>query len=248
MEIKITLKKLGFSNKEIDVYISCLQLGPATMTEIATKANIKRPTTYLIISALIKHGLMSIYRCQHKTLYVAERPKKILSLLRQQEHELERALPELEVLYNCRKNKPKVLVYEGIEGVRTVYDEIYSSLNKKEEALFFTSIADLHKYASFAIDYFISRLTKIKQYKIRELNTHSKAAIEYARNIKNRQSPNHYIKNSVSQFPFTNDTVIFSNKVVFFSLKKDIFVTIIESEDISSTMRSLFEIAWSGTH
>lgn len=247
MAIETTLEKLGFSHKEITVYISCLQLGPATMTEIAHKAGLKRPTTYLIIEALIKRGLISIVRRQHKTLYAAERPKKILTILRQQERNLEHTLPELEALYNTPKHKPKIRVYEGIEGVRTVYDEIYASLSRKEEVLFVTNVADLVKYAPFTVEYFISKLAKVKKFKIRELNTGNPAGLKHYHATKNKRGPDHYVKNTTTQFPFSNDTVIYGNSVVFFALKKDIFVTIIENEEINSTMRSLFEIAWEGT-
>ncbi len=247
MAIETTLHKLGFTDKEIIIYTSCLQLGPASMTEISIKAAMKRPTTYLIIEALVKRGLISIVRRQRKTLYAAERPKKILSILRQQERELEHTLPELEALYNSPKHKPKIRVYEGIEGVRTVYDDIYAGLSRKEEVLFVTNVDDLVKYAPFTVEYFLSKLAKAKKFKIRELNTANPAGLRHYHSTKNKRGPDHYVKNATTQFPFTNDTVIIGHKVVFFSLKQDIFVTVIESGDISSNMRSLFEIAWSGT-
>lgn len=246
MTIETTLDKLGFSDKEIAIYTSCLQLGPASMTEISNKAAIKRPTAYLIVESLIKRGLVSIVRKQHKTLYAVERPKKILTILRQQERALEHTLPELEALYNSPKHKPKIRIYEGIEGVRTVYDEIYASLSRKEEVLFITNVDDLVKYAPFTVEYFVSKLAKVKKFKIRELNTGNQAGLQHYHSTKNKRGPDHYVKNTTTKFPFSNDTVLYGNSVVFFALKKDIFVTIIENEEINSTMRSLFEVAWAG--
>jgi sugar-specific transcriptional regulator TrmB len=38
------LKQLNFSSKEIDVYLAALRLGKGSITELAKKAGIKRPT------------------------------------------------------------------------------------------------------------------------------------------------------------------------------------------------------------
>ena len=148
---------------------------------------------------------------------------------------------------NPPKHKPKIRVYEGIEGVRIVYDEIYASLSRKEEVLFVTNVDDLVRYAPFTVDLFISKLAKVKKFKIRELNTGNPAGLRHYISTRNKRGPDHHIKNTSTQFPFSNDTVIYGNCVVFFALKQDIFVTIIENEEINSTMRSLFEVAWAGT-
>lgn len=244
MAIESTLTKLGLSQKEIDVYLTSLQLGPSTITEISKKSSIKRPTCYLVIESLLKRGLVSIVRRHAKNLYAAERPRKILSLLKAQERELEKSLPELEALYNSPKYKPKVVVYEGIEGIRTIYDEIYSSLSKNEEVVFITSISDLVKHDPVSIDLFTDRLARVKKFKIRELNMKDELCLKYIEENKNKRGPDHHIKLSNSKFPFYNDTVLYGNKVVFFSLKKEIFATAIESEEISTTVKSLFEMAW----
>ena len=54
MEIQDVLKSIGLDDKEARVYMALLELGTATVHPIANKAEIKRPTTYLILEQLLK--------------------------------------------------------------------------------------------------------------------------------------------------------------------------------------------------
>ena len=55
------LQKIGFSDKEAAVYLAGLELGQATILEIAKKAKIKRPTAYVIVEGFIERGLASSF-------------------------------------------------------------------------------------------------------------------------------------------------------------------------------------------
>lgn len=54
-----TLKKLGFSQKEIDIYLALLQHGKMTPAEVAKITRINRPTVYSVIKDLVKLGIVS---------------------------------------------------------------------------------------------------------------------------------------------------------------------------------------------
>lgn len=59
MEFKELLRKAGFSEKEANVYLALLTGGPSGATEIAERACINRSTTYVVLDALSKRGLVS---------------------------------------------------------------------------------------------------------------------------------------------------------------------------------------------
>ena len=60
-ELKNGLKELGFSEKESEVYLAMLELGPAAVQDIAKKAGVNRSTTYVMIESLKRRGLISTY-------------------------------------------------------------------------------------------------------------------------------------------------------------------------------------------
>jgi hypothetical protein len=154
-------------------------------------------------------------------------------------------MPELLALYNAPKDKPNIQVFEGESGMEQLYDELYQSLNNKEEALWFTRIDALREFFPLAITMGKKVLRKAKNARIRELNYDNKAAREWAEETKSFRSTNHRVRVLSKDFEFGfTDNLIFGNKLVIFSLKKDIFVTIIESEEIAKTYRAMFEWAW----
>ncbi|MEK7106984.1 MAG: helix-turn-helix domain-containing protein, partial [Patescibacteria group bacterium] len=57
--ISDSLSQLGLSGQESAVYLAALELGFSSISDIAKKAGIKRPTTYYIVDELIKKNLVS---------------------------------------------------------------------------------------------------------------------------------------------------------------------------------------------
>src|SRR3989344_4169856 len=76
-----TLEYIGFSEKEVLVYLALLSLGKGTVTEISRRAGIIRPTGYHILSSLESKELVKVSGKEPKQEYVAESPDAIENLL-----------------------------------------------------------------------------------------------------------------------------------------------------------------------
>ena len=136
MSLTQDLLTVGLSNKEAEVYVSALQLGYASVQEIASKANINRTTAYTHIKNLITRGLLNAVERNDKIYYVAEKPEKLKYIYEQQEKEiqrrrdmLEQIMPKLESIYNIAKDKPSVRYYNyenknDLEYVRREIEEL----------------------------------------------------------------------------------------------------------------------------
>ncbi len=57
--IQETLKKLGFNEKEVEIYLEVLKLGRATASRIAKNTGINRTTIYSASKSLIKKGVLA---------------------------------------------------------------------------------------------------------------------------------------------------------------------------------------------
>lgn len=93
------LEEVGLNEKEARVYLALLQLGEDSVGEIAKEANIKRPTAYLVLESLEKRGLIKQNTLHKKSVYTAEPPEKILSILQQDKEMVQAALPKLMKFY-----------------------------------------------------------------------------------------------------------------------------------------------------
>jgi len=239
------LQQLGLDGKAAQVYQAALELGEASMSELATKAGLKRPTTYLAVEQLELLGLLSRTLKGKRLHYSAVHPRRLQDMARLRERRIEEVLPELVALYNTPKNKPKIQVFEGLEGIQLLYEELYDLLNNKEEALFISNIAALQKFIPEALVEFKQMLRRLTNPRIRELNYGDAQGIRWAQETKRLRGKNHQIRNLAPTIEYGNcDNLIFGDKLVIFSLKKDVFATVIESPEVAKTYRALFEWAW----
>ncbi len=237
MEIPEILEKTGLNQKEAMVYMALLELGTSSVEGIAKKAGTKRPTTYLILDELQKKGLATLIPRAKKVLYMPESPEKIISDLSRKQELVKRFLPNMLALYNEPKYKPQVQLFSGKEGVKQVYQEIFES----KEVSYFGTTKDLAKLYPEGLNDYLKKI-RDPQFKIRDLLTKSKENLDYAKLA--QQGPNYKIKFLSPNLNFLSDSAIFGNKVVFFSFAPELFALVISSKEISSSLKSLYELAW----
>lgn len=237
MDILELLNLVGLSEKEASVYMALLELGTATVHPISTKANIKRPTTYLILEELSKKGLVSVVPRAKKALYTAESPEKLLGDLHKKQELVKRFMPNMLALYNAKVDKPKVLLFEGQEAVRGVYDKILLAKNVD----WFSTIKDiLSVYADFPKK--LNEQAIAGKIKIRELLTRSAEDIAYAKTMKHNEYFEHRFGKGGQEF--LTDNCLYDGKVVFFSFSPQVSAIVIESQGIYKSLKNLFEYAW----
>ncbi len=129
--ISDTLKKIGFSGDEINVYLNLLEKSPTSVRLIAADTGIGRGTVFNILKKFIAQGLASYYQRGKGKLFAAEDPEKIKELLKRQEKQLEEqrvevasAIPELRSLFSAHGSRPKIKYYEGTKEVSEMLRDV----------------------------------------------------------------------------------------------------------------------------
>lgn len=136
------LQNLGLSEKEAKIYLALLQLGPATPYQIAKKAEIKRPTAYVIAEELVEKGLIVHVPGESPKKYIARTPDSFFEEAESKLRRAKSALPELRSFQKGTVEKPSIMYYEGPEGVRQAYEFKKKELHDKEIVGFFASPED----------------------------------------------------------------------------------------------------------
>lgn len=123
--IEDTLAQLGFTGKEIQIYLTILQYGKMTPVGIARMTKINRTTVYTVTKELVKKGLLAEDLGGSLQTYIARTPSNLEQLIRREEEILEnkkritaRAIEELSAFSQKVKHPiPKVtfIEEEGIE-------------------------------------------------------------------------------------------------------------------------------------
>lgn len=238
MEITQELKTLGLNQKEASVFLASLELGPATISDIARRANIKRTTVYNLIDPLLQKNLLTKIPQKKRVLYKAEPPRRILTHLEERRRKFEHLLPQLESLYRSQGVRPRVQFYEGKEGLLEAYDEIFSTAKKIFSIVSFEDVFSIVNYNQQLI-YF----TKLRNNggKISDLMKDSEEARAYAKQDYRRGlGP---IKMLPKDFDVYIDTMIYRDYVAFFSFKS-LAAVIIRDSDIAKSQLQYFKFIW----
>jgi len=239
------LTKIGLSAKEAKVYLAALELGKASIQDIAKKAGINRTTTYVMITELEKRGLVNPLKVGKRNYFAAQSPDTILDILKKEKQEIENKereikeiLPELKSVYNVAPGKPKIQFYEGEAMFEKIAEDILGSGAKE--------ILEIYNADLLPKTFSILEKTGFDK-KRKELGIKSKSI--YTRSAGRFKNPLELTEElfiEQEKFPFWSNIFIYANRIGIASLKGDMMGVIIESEEISETMKSLFKLAWEG--
>jgi sugar-specific transcriptional regulator TrmB len=104
-----------------------LELGQAPASRIATKLNENRVTVYSALEAMKKRDLVLTVVKNKVVQYSAISPKSLLKNMQEKADSLAEAMPELLALSTLfNSDKPSVQFYEGVEGLKMVYEDTVS--------------------------------------------------------------------------------------------------------------------------
>ncbi|MBX4200500.1 TrmB family transcriptional regulator [Candidatus Parcubacteria bacterium] len=243
MEVIPILKQLGFSDKEIKIYLVLLEQGPSSVRTLASFSKINRGTTYDILKSLKEGGLVSYYHKDTKQFFVAENPAALQKTLAQKienlesvKKELTDAIPELTSLFNKSPDKPVVKYYEGFAGLKAVLSdvlEITESSKEKNYSVFSSEAIREYIYKAFP-DFTkqrIKRKIRIKSIGIGHKGSVAELAEKKSLSVK-KSSPTYIL--------------IYPGKVAMVSAtkSKQPLALIIEDEALFATQQQLFNFIW----
>lgn len=87
------LQSYGLNEKEARLYLAAISLGVASVMQLARKAGLKRPTTYLIIESLLEKNLLVAIPRGKKIYYKPEDPIYCAKIMADRQSKMEEALP-----------------------------------------------------------------------------------------------------------------------------------------------------------
>jgi HTH-type transcriptional regulator, sugar sensing transcriptional regulator len=233
-----SLAELGLSAQESATYLAALELGFSSISDIAKKASIKRPTAYYIIEELIRKNLISRAPKGKRVFYLAERPQNLLHNIRRQEERLVNLMPELEALQKSAHNRPNIRFFEGKEGICAIYNEIFNTHNKM---LAIGSLERIMTVITPEENTGFFNMLRNQGGKIRDLLDDSKEARAYIKSAYRKGlGPAKYLP---KDFKFGTDMLIAGDKISLVSYSAMVGL-LIDNAEIAQTQRQTFEFMW----
>lgn len=242
-EIERLLELYGLNDKERKVYVACLQLGQDSAYNIAEKSGVKRATTYLVLRSLVKKSLVTTHITSKSYLYSASSPQNLVSQLEHRKKEIEQSLPSLMALYNSQPEKPSIEIFEGLDGMKQIYEEIIGYLKEGKEILFYGDLTHFEDSPALLKSWL--KETRSAKGAIREFLNGDEVHAKYKADVEQNHNPRHEVKLlQAGTKHFLNDNAVFADKLVIFSTQKHFFATVVKSKEIAASYRTIFNLAW----
>lgn len=232
------LRALGLTEKEAKIYAASVELGTATPAAIAGKAGLKRPTVYLHLDEMAGKGLVEKVLVGKRDLYKASDPSLLEARLVEGQHALQKIRESYEA-GQVHSGKPHVQVFEGLENVRRVYDE----LGVENSARYWSNVAGYQAHFHKEWEALCERYHKSGT-TVREIIANNKESRRWSRYLKGIIGPTYSARIATVE-GLHNDGAVTSQALYIFRLHEfNFYVVKIEDATIAATYRALFDMAW----
>ena len=233
------LMEVGLNDKEIKIYLSCLMLGQSSVNTIAKKANLNRVSSYDILKGLLTKGFVSYVIKSGVKYFEAVEPSKFLDELKEKQAKIKQVLPELEFLKASFLEKPQIGVYEDINGLKSIFNDI---LKENKEA-WFIGAPKMLEVLEFYFPHFIKQKRKQGIFS-KVITTDCKEMREYKRKTSKKYINMKFINNKIEV-----TKIIYGNKIAYLTFNKENSIGIlIDNQEITDFERIIFNILWKSSN
>ena len=232
--VKEKLRELGFSEKEATVYLTLLGVGAAVASDIAKRAGLKRSTAYVILESLAEKGLVSAVDRRGVRLYHAAPAEQLVQYMRNMASRYEGFVDVAKVLSQKLKAPraastpaPKVQIFQGMDAVKSVYEDVLASLG------------EIRVHADFAH-------TKAGRKNLAEKGEHNikirkiffAASGDRTAVAPDQEGLRKILLHSRGQDGFSSEMNIYDDRVVFISPSEN-FALIAESKEFANALKKI---------
>src|SRR3989344_7623161 len=241
------LATFGLTEKEIALYELLLNKGQLPAGDIIKLSKIKRATAYQSLYALEKKGLVSQIEVHKKIHFKPESPTNLLELATTQQKTFNEAhaqltsiISDLNSKYVLAVEKPVISVFEGVEGLKQIYQDMLLEEKPLYAALSVEEIDDtMRKW----LDTVFVKHRAAKKIPTYVLVAQGKHAENYVARNKDELRTAKVVERE--KYPFKHEIEIYGDKVAFINYRKGehLLGVVVNHPHIAATMKALFDIA-----
>ncbi len=241
-DIATTLQKIGLSSKAAQIYMALLELAEGSVIEVAQKAGLHRTTVYNILPELLRSGLVQSTLKEKRRIYFVDDVRRLRLDAEERLKAVDDLVPQLKAIQNILPFKPKISFYEGMGGMKELYQDTLDSVPTGGAIQSFTGLADFYSVMPREFYEWYVRERVKKKIHISIIAPDSPAAREWKRDSVKHLRQIKLIP--AAHFQFKGDMEIYSNKLALLSYPENFMGVIIESKEIHDMQKAAFELMW----
>lgn len=231
------LREIGFTESETRVYLALLEFGTTTAGNVVEKSGLQNAVVHRAFHSLNNKGAITHTKIGKIREYQAIEPNRLLDIVDSKKENLKSIIPELEILTKTAKTKPTSRTYEGIRGIRELWNLI--SMSGKE----LLSYGAPEKAHFLLGDHFWKAHHRILQ----EEGVYSRHVFNQSFKWRGKQIPSESaaeIRYTEKTFDSITETVICGNKVAIIIYLNKPIGFLIDEPSVAKSYKRFFEDIW----
>lgn len=240
-DVEQALEEYGLSKNERKVYLTCLRIGTSSVYKIAEKTALPKSTCYDTLHALQEKGFVGSMIEGKKKHFQAANPEKLIQVIEEKRERLKEVIPRLKELEKTEHEIPRVHVFSGKEGIKTIFDKV---LETKKDFLIIGNFEKFKGVLPFYSEAFVKKRVKngIKCKLIEEM---SRKNIILKKKDKNELRTTKFLKCLKKE---SAEILIFEGKIALVTLtENEPTAILIENKEIFNLFQVLFKELWANT-
>ncbi|HLC78383.1 MAG TPA: helix-turn-helix domain-containing protein [Candidatus Nanoarchaeia archaeon] len=235
MDTKI-LEDIGLSNAEIKVYLTLLELGTSTAGPILEKSGLQNSVVHMTLNKLIERGFVTFVKEGKRNHYQAANPKHIINFINEKKERFEEILPELLVKQQQAKEKPEIITFRGMNGIKELLMELLEAGGKEHHT--FGSTA---KSLMLGDAWWVSYHKKRSEHRIKAKLLFNESLAYWKAEIKYPKSEVKYTK---AGFEPLTETIIRNDKIGIIVWTDKPLGVIIHQKEAAESYDQFFKLMW----
>jgi len=235
------LEDIGLTNAEIKVYLALLELGTATAGPILDKSGLQNSVVHMTLNKLIERGFVTFIKEGKRNHYQAANPQHITEFINHKKEQFEKILPELLLKQSQAQEKPEVISFRGIKGVKELLLELLEA-GGKEHHTFGSTKKSLMLGEAWWIEYHQKRAAK--KIKAKLLFNES---LSYWKAEKRYRSIEAEIRYTKKGFEPLTETIIRNDKIGIIIWTQKPFGILIHQKEAAESYDHFFKMLWNST-
>lgn len=239
LDIEQNLARLGIVGNLYKVYRAAIELGDVPVLRVIERTGLPKATVYDALARLAEEGLIAAWGQAGRRRVVARDPAILLEQVEARRQMIGEMLPQLRSLYNAAKGKPNIRFYEGSDGVEAA---MWDSLTCTSGVMYTTfAMAEIIETPGLErmAEYMAERIALGIDMKVIRSRSHDRAEIWPCSRAERRE-----LRFAPDNVLLGMTLFIYDSRVALVSSKKENYGLILESEEFSALLRSMFLAVW----
>ncbi len=237
-----TLGKIGLTKNDRNVYLTLVESGIATVSDLTKKTGLHRSYVYDILDKLIDMGLVSFTIKNKKKYFNTENLDRILQILKNKEQEIKESrieinkiLPELAKRKKITIEKQEAKIFIGKEGIKSILEDI---LKIKKDFVAFGAEGKFKDIFKWYFD----------NWQNRRANLGVRYRIIYNSKLKGKRPTKEQrlveVRFLSAKYDFPATTIVYGNRIAVLIWDISPVGFILESEQAVKSFLSYFDLLW----